>query len=93
MSASRPFVLGMAGAALAGGGILHAAVKIGARAYVLGDVFMAVQAQRSLSHLVAAPVVTIAAGFLLLDMRLAHFAGQSAVFRPSRPRHPLRTAS
>lgn len=67
------FVFGMAGAALADAGILHASVKPFLLLHIGGYILMAVQAQCRLRPRVRAVMAIGAAGFLL-DMRLAHFA-------------------
>lgn len=66
-----PFVLAVTGAAFAAAGIRHAAVKIAVLAYILGNIFMAIETQRGLRHFVGA-VVAIAARLFLLDVSLAH---------------------
>ena len=66
------FVLGVAGAALAGPGIRHAAVISALLLYIGRDILVAVQAQRRLRPCVRT-VMAIGAVGLLLDVRLAHF--------------------
>ena len=67
-------VFGMAGAALAGAGILHAPVKLSLLLNVNRNILVTVQAQRRLRPYIRA-VMAICAVRLLLDMRLAQFAG------------------
>ena len=67
------FVLGMAGAALAGAGIWHTPVISALLAYIGRHILVAVQAQRRLRPHVRAVMAICAVG-LLLDMRLADFA-------------------
>ena len=66
-------VFGMAGAAFAGAGILHAPVKPPLLLHIGGDILVAVQAQRRLRARVRAVMAIRTAGFLF-DVRLAHFA-------------------
>lgn len=67
-------VFGMAGATFADPRILHSTMETAAGAHILGDILVAVEAQRSLRHLVG-PVMAVAAAVLLLDVRFADFTG------------------
>ena len=74
----------MARLAFADTGVGHAAVVALVLPYVLGDVFVTIEAQRGLSADVRA-VMAIAAAFFLFDVRLGHLAGHQQRLRVGGP--------